>query len=255
MIIEQIIVFLAILLALFLLLGRVVRYDLAALIVLLVIIFAGVVSPVDAFSGFTHPAVLIVLSMFVMTRALSESGIIEYITRKAGIANKHPIIQITILTILVAILSAFINNIGALAPLIPVAIHMARKSNVSPALFLLPLAFGSQLGGYLTLIGTPRNIIVSSFRERAGFEGFGMFDFALVGSGLAIIGIIFLSLIGWRFISKKKKDTSEEIFSIKNYITEVVIPKDSPLIGEYTKSVKEITKEAVKVLSLKRDNE
>lgn len=249
---DQIIIFFIIILVIIMMLSRVIRYDLVSIFAVLLIILTGVLSVEDALLGFIHPAVLIIISMFIMTQALSNSGLLDYVTRKLGILDSHVSLQVAALTVIVTVASAFINNIGALAPLIPVAIHLARRNNLSPSIFLLPLAFGSQLGGYLTLIGTPRNMIVSAFREEAGFGAFNMFDFSFVGIGLAIIGIIFLSTFGWRLLSNKK-NASEDAFSVENYVTEVAIPENSKIAGEYTNSIKKISKDTVSLVSLIRD--
>lgn len=250
---EQFIVFTVIFLVVVLLTSKTLRYDLISIFTLLLIVLTGVLSVDKTFSGLTHPVVLLVIAMFIITRGLSNSGLIDYITRKISILNKHPIIQITILTTIVALASAFINNIGALAPVIPIAVHLARKNNLSPAIFLMPLAFGSQLGGYLTLIGTPRNIIVSTFREEAGLDPFGMFDFALVGGFLALIGILFLSFIGWRLLPRKISPHSNETFSVENYVTEVNVSKNSKLVGEKFASINGVSQKNISLVSIARD--
>ncbi|MFP4022679.1 MAG: SLC13 family permease [Candidatus Paceibacterota bacterium] len=251
---DQLLIFTVVALTVILLISRTLRYDLVAVFSLLLIILSGVLSPEEAFAGLIHPVVLLVASMFILTQGLTNSGLIDLITRKVRILDKYPVLQIGTLTALVAIASAFINNIGALAPMIPIAIHLARKNDLSPSLFLLPLAFGSQLGGYLTLIGTPRNIIVSSFREQAGSDAFSMFDFALVGSGLTIAGVLFLSFLGWRLLPKRKSSFSADKFSVEKYITEVSVPENSKLSGEYLSSIRKLSNKEVSLASLIRDD-
>ncbi|MFP4539304.1 MAG: SLC13 family permease [Candidatus Paceibacterota bacterium] len=251
---DQLLIFTVVALTMILLMSRTLRYDLVAVFSLLLIILSGVLSPEEAFAGLIHPVVLLVASMFILTQGLTNSGLIDLITRKVRVLDKYPVLQIGTLTALVAIASAFINNIGALAPMIPIAIHLARKNDLSPSLFLLPLAFGSQLGGYLTLIGTPRNIIVSSFREKAGLEAFSMFDFALVGSGLTIAGVLFLSFLGWRLLPKRKSSFSAGKFSVEKYITEVSVPENSKLSGEYLSSIRKLSNKEVSLASLIRDD-
>ncbi len=250
---DQLIIFSIIALVIVLMLSRIVRYDVVSILALLLIVFTGILSVGDAFSGLIHPVVLIVISMFIMTRALSNSGLLDYVARKLGILDSHPALQVAALTTMVTLASAFINNVGALAPLIPVAIHLARRNNLSPSIFLLPLAFGSHLGGYLTLIGTPRNIIVSAFREEAGFGAFNMFDFAPVGLGLAFVGIVFLSTVGWRLLPNKPDTGSEGSFSVENYVTEVAVSDRSRILGEYVNSIKRLSKGTVSLVSLIRD--
>lgn len=231
------------------------RYDMVALFALLLVVFGGVFSTEAAFQGFTHPAVIIVISMFVIGRGVVESGVIETVIRKT--TNKyvehHPVLQLFILVLIVTIASAFVNNVGALAFMIPIGVRLARRSNTSPAMFLIPLAFGSHLGGFLTLIGSPRNIIVSTFRENAVGAPFTMFEFAYVGIGIAIVGIAFLSFVGWRLIPRQRKGRVEaEAFELENYLTEVRVGPDSVAIGKTLRELKDTVESKVIVTTLMR---
>lgn len=234
------------------------RYDLVALAALLLVIFGGVVSGEAAFLGFIHPAVIIVTSMFVIGKGLSDSGIFEVILRK--VTNKymehHPVLQLAVLVVLVTIISAFINNVGALAFMVPIAIKMARKSNVSPAMYLIPLAFGSHLGGFLTLIGSSRNIIVSAFRESAVGSPFTMFQFSYAGIGIAVVGIIFLSFVSWRLLPNRRDqgDDAEEELGVQSYITEVQVTAESGIIGKTIADLKSSVDSNVVVTALIRGN-
>jgi len=146
------------------------------------------------------------------------------------------------------------NNIGALALMMPVAIKMARKNNKSPSIFLMPLAFGSLLGGMTTLVGTPPNIIISTFRADYTGEAFGMFDFSPVGGAVALAGVIFILLIGWRLIPKRTGGKSDEdLFEIKDYITELKIPEESEYIGRTIHELEEAVKGELKVVSVIRN--
>lgn len=232
------------------------RYDVVALVILLAVVVMGVIPLDHAFEGFIHPAVIIVTSMFVLGKALVASGVIEAIIRKlmGGFIARHPVLQLLILVTLVAVASAFVNNIGALAFMMPIAIRMARKSDVSPSMFLIPLAFGSHLGGFLTLIGSPRNVIVSTFRKQATGDPFRMFDFAYVGVGLAVIGILFLSFIAWRFLARRKDDGAREnIFEVHNYMTEVKVPEDSPVVGKTITALRDSVDSVIDITALVRD--
>lgn len=249
---EQVIVFLIIGFVMIAMLSRFLRYDLVSILALLLITLTGVLTVEETFLSFVDSVVLIVISMFIITQALLNSGFIDFIARKLGILDRHPILQITALTTIVALTSAFVNNIGALVAIIPVAIHLANKNKMSPAIFLMPLAFGSHLGGYLTLIGTPRNIIVSGFREEAGLGPYGMFDFAPVGLFLALIGITFLSVVGWRLLSNKKETASKNLFEIVDYFTEVAITENSKIAGEFVNSIEKLSKNSVTLIALVR---
>ncbi|TFG28427.1 SLC13 family permease, partial [Candidatus Thorarchaeota archaeon] len=154
------------------------RYDIVALFALLAVAITGIISIDQVFSGFGHPAVITVAAVLVISRGLTKSGFVDVISRYASRVGDNIVVQIMTLTGLVIILSAFMNNIGALAILMPVAIRMIRKSGKSPSLVLMPLAFGSMLGGLITLIGTPPNIIIATFRDQYGTGPFFMFDFA-----------------------------------------------------------------------------
>ncbi len=209
------------------------RYDVVALLALLVLALWGIVPAGEAFSGFGHAAVITVAAVLVVSRALANAGVIHPIARALRMAGDRPLLQIAGLTILVAVASAFINNVGALAILMPVAISMARKSGISPSLLLMPLAFGSLLGGLITLIGTPPNIIIATYRAEVNETPFRMFDFAPVGLAVAVAGILFITLIGWRLIPQRQPHASaDELFDISDYLAELRVPEDSKLIGK-----------------------
>ncbi len=192
---EQTIVFATILISLILFITGQWRYDIVALLALLIVTVTGVVSWSEAFMGFGHPAVVTVAAVLVLSRSLQNSGAIDAVAGWLSYAGNSLTIQIAALTGLVITFSSFMNSVGATALLMPVAIRMARKSGHSPSLFLMPLAFGSLLGGMTTLIGTPPNIIISAFREQQRGEPFSMFDFTPVGIGVAAAGLLYISLV------------------------------------------------------------
>jgi len=248
---DQIIILFIVVLAVFLFARSRWRYDLVALFVLLLVALSGILTTDQVFAGFSHPAVMVVAAMFVISQALVNSGMIDLVIRRLGFFGNHPILQLFALLCLVTFLSAFINNVGALALVIPIAINLAKKSNVSPAIFLMPLAFASHLGGFLTLIGTPRNIIISTFRQDVVGESFKMFDFAYVGLGVASLGIIFLALLGWRLIPKR---SSAPLFDppVDEYTTEVMVPEGDKFLVEHLNKLRESVKHRVRVLTLIR---
>ena len=173
--------------------GR-LRYDLVALLALLAAIATGIVAPDKAFSGFSDDIVIIVACALLVSAAVGRSGVIEDgLVRIAPYLTTRTI-QVAVLVGTVTALSAFVKNIGALAMLMPVAFSLARKTNGTPSIYLMPMAFGSLLGGIVTLVGTSPNIIVARLRAEIVGEPFSMFDFTPVGIGLAIAGVIFLSL-------------------------------------------------------------
>ncbi len=254
---EQATVFALLAMALFLFAWGRWRYDLVALFLLLVITVLGLVPAGEAFAGFGHPAVITVAAVLVVSRALFNSGMVDYIVRLMSGVGEKQLLQLTVLVTAVTVFSGFMNNIGALALFMPVAIRMARKNSISPSLFLMPLAFGSLLGGLVTQVGTPPNIIISLFREDTAVgEPFRMFDFTPVGAGIALAGLLFIILIGWRLLPERKGQLSpEELFEIDEYITEVQVPKDSTLTGKRLKDLEEATDGDVVIVGHERDGQ
>ena len=209
------------------------RYDLVAVAALLAVFFTGLVKTDQLFSGFAHPAVITVAAVLIISRGLLNAGVIDTLSHQMAKVGDRLIAQIAILTSIVIISSGFMNNVGALALLMPVAIWMSRRSGRPPSLLLMPLAFGSLLGGLITLIGTPPNIIIALFREETGRPAFDMFDFTPAGACIALAGLIFITLIGWRLTPRRRSgESSKELFEIDNYLSEVVIPEDSKLEGK-----------------------
>jgi di/tricarboxylate transporter len=208
------------------------RYDLVSLGALFLVFAAGLVPADQVFSGFGHPAVITVAAVLVLSRGLLNAGVVDGLSRLLSRVGSRPTVQVATLTGIVALCSGFMNNVGALALLMPVAIWMARKNGRSPSFLLMPLAFGSLIGGLITLIGTPPNIIIAAFRAETGAPAFGMFDFTPVGIGVAVAGVIFISLMGWRFTPRREGQRApEELFQIDDYISEVSVPEDSKIAG------------------------
>ncbi|MCW1912940.1 SLC13 family permease [Luteolibacter sp. GHJ8] len=212
--------------------GR-LRYDLVAVWALLASIACGTVPAQKAFSGFSDDIVIIVASALVVSSAVARSGIVEsglrWISGHLGTLQW----QRTLLVGSVTILSAMVKNIGALAMLMPAALRVAKKSGHSPSLLLMPMSFGSLLGGLITLIGTSPNIIVSRVREQMTGEGFRMFDYAPVGLGLAFAGLVFLHF-GYRLIPADRRPAAVmgEVLDIDDYTTEAVVVEESSVIGQ-----------------------
>jgi di/tricarboxylate transporter len=219
------------------------RYDLVALFALLIVTIYGLIPPETAFLGFGHPAVITVAAVLIVSQALFNSGMVDYLVRLLGKAGENQRVQLALLVLAVTVCSGFMNNIGALALFMPVAIKMARKGGYSPGLLLMPLAFGSLLGGLMTQVGTPPNIIISIFRsETSAAAPFRMFDFLPVGAGVALAGVLFIILIGWRLIpARKGKLSKEELFEIDSYITELLVPKKSELTGKRMRDLENAT--------------
>ncbi|MGD8959759.1 MAG: SLC13 family permease, partial [Desulfobacteraceae bacterium] len=208
------------------------RYDLVAVAALLLVFIAGLVPAEQVFLGFGHPAVVTVAAVLVLSRGLLNAGVVDSLSRSLAQVGPRPMLQVATLTGIVVLCSGFMNNVGALALMMPVAVWMSRQSGRSPSLLLMPLAFGSLIGGLITLIGTPPNIIIALFRAETGAPAFGMFDFTPVGLGVAVAGLVFISLVGWRLTPRREAQSApDELFEIEDYISEVVVPEGAKTIG------------------------
>ena len=218
------------------------RYDLVAFGALVVALILDVVPHEKAFDGFGHEATIIIALVLVISRGLSNSGAIDLIGRYVIDKSRSLSAHIGITSIVAAALSAVMNNVAALALLMPVDLKAADKAKRSPALTLMPLSFATILGGLVTLIGTPPNIIIASFRQKALGEPFGMFDFAPVGAVAAIVGVFFITTIGWRLIpsSATSQNAGKKLLSdIKSYIAEIRVPDGSDCIGKLVRDLDE----------------
>ncbi|MEJ2470920.1 MAG: SLC13 family permease [Desulfuromonadales bacterium] len=209
------------------------RMDVVSLMILLSLVLTGLVTPEEAFSGFSNPAVITVAAMFVLGTGISHTGAIstlgEHLIRITG---HNQALMIAAIMGTVAFFSAFINNIGATAVLMPVVMVMARKLKLAPSKLLIPLAFGSLFGGVCTLIGTPPNILINSLLNEYTGEEFGMFSFTPLGLVLLALGISYMALIGRKLLPERKSGTLTEAYQVKEYITEVEILAGSPLDGK-----------------------
>jgi di/tricarboxylate transporter len=175
--------------------------------------------------------VISVACVLVLSRGLQNTGAVDALSRRLLPAKAGPSLSILALAALAALLSAFMNNVGALALLMPVAVQMARRLELSPGQLLMPLAFGSILGGMTTLIGTPPNLIVSGFRAEQGAGAFGMFDFSAVGVAVALAGLALIGLGGWRLVPRRS-DGADAGFESGTYLTEARIGEDSRSDGK-----------------------
>jgi di/tricarboxylate transporter len=206
------------------------RHDMVAGAALLACVGAGLVSFADAFTGFGHPAVVTVACVLVLSQGLQNSGVVDALARRVLPAAAGPTPTIAALTALAALLSGFMNNVGALALLMPVALQVAARQQLPPGRVLMPLAFGSILGGMTTLVGTPPNLIVSGFRGQTGAGTFVMFDFTPVGLAVASVGVAFVTLAGWRLVPARRRAGAEG-FETGAYLTEARVPEDSKAAG------------------------
>jgi di/tricarboxylate transporter len=251
---EQSLVFLTLGITLLLFIWGKLRYDIVAILALAFLTVLGIVPAEQAFAGFGHPAVITVAAILVVSRALQNSGLIDVLARWVDQVGGGRVLQIGLLCLLVTISSAFMNNIGALALFMPVAVNLSRKNGYSPSDVLMPLAFSSLLGGMTTLIGTPPNIIIATFRADVHEAPFNMFDFSPVGIFAALAGLGFIVLAGWRFLPRRQGPGDvKNMFEIENYITEVVIEEGAKIQGKTILEMREMIQAEVLVLGIVRN--
>tara|TARA_B100001105_G_scaffold145459_1_gene116538 strand:+ start:556 stop:2454 length:1899 start_codon:yes stop_codon:yes gene_type:complete len=259
------------------------RYDIVSLIALFILVLMDrilggensllIIDPSQAFTGFGHPAVVTVAAVLIISRALRNSGVVDLIARHLKPFTNKQTTHITSMGAVIAILSAFMNNVGALALMLPVTLKTALTQKRSPSILLMPIAFASILGGMVTMIGTPPNIIISNLRKeqqqkilssalsdgssqaatyldqmnilKESFkpEPFGLFDFTPVGGIIAILGVLFVALVGWRLVPKEKqiKPSAGSLFSLEEYVTEIRFPEGCTLIGKTADEVNSVT--------------
>jgi di/tricarboxylate transporter len=228
---DQIAIFAILACALALFVWEKLRYDLVAMLALIAAIACGVVSGENAFSGFSDDIVIIIGSALVISAAVAKSGIAEAAMRPVSGWIKSSEMQIVVLASIVAVLSAFMKNIGALAIMIPIAFQLARRNGTPVSRVLMPLSFAALLGGMMTLIGTSPNIIVSKMREEILGEPYAMFDFMPVAAVLTVIGIVFLTF-GWRLLPQRAEADAKDAFTDDHYQTEVLLPEKNALAGK-----------------------
>lgn len=227
------------------------RYDVVAFTALIVAVIGGVVPTDAAFAGFGHPAVITVAAVLVISRTLQVSGVISIFADAVIRFAKGQGAQMTALSGLGALLSAFMNNVGALALLMPLALRLSER----PSAVLMPLSFATILGGLVTLIGTPPNIIIATYRADVSGTAFGMFDFAFVGLPIAAVGLLFVLLIGWRLIpiDRSSRRSAEEMFDLDSYVVEARVNEDSKYVGRTVHELELLDEERTIVVGLLRD--
>src|SRR5690554_4333616 len=249
----QIVVFSVIAVILVLFIDGRIRYDFVSLGGLIVLSLTGVIQPEDSFSGFSHPAIITVAAVLVISSGLVKTGVIDQIVSALSRNSKSSVIVMTKLMMITAVLSGFMNNIGALALVLPVAIKVAREHRFSPSRILMPLAFSALLGGMTTEIGTPPNLIISSYRQEYGLESFGFFDFTPVGLTVTVLGIGLMVILGGKLIPKRKTIGVERLFDIGEFLSEVQVVESSKIAGQPMADINRVFKLDIDVLSILRN--
>ena len=272
------------------------RYDIVSIVALFTLVLVDkilggessllIADPSQAFLGFGHPAVVTVATVLIISRALQNSGVVDLIARSVKPFTNNKITHISSLSGVIAILSAFMNNVGALALMLPVTLKTAWEQKRSPSILLMPIAFASILGGMITMIGTPPNIIIASLRKEQQQQilskaisdtnsqaatylenlnivkesyqpaAFSLFDFTPVGGIIALLGVCFVALVGWRLVPKENQKTpsSNSLFSLDEYVTEIRVPKGSSLIGESIGEVNMLTGDKLTLIRFINNN-
>jgi di/tricarboxylate transporter len=234
-----------------------IRPDLVALVVALALLLTGTVSIEEGFSGFANPAVITVIAMFILSAGLIRTGVADHLAEMiTRVGGTNPVMLTLVVMLTVGVMSAFMNNIGATAILLPSMFVIAERASYPPSRLLIPLAFGSLLGGLTTLIGTPPNLLCSMALEEAGFEGFRMFDFLPTGLAVMVTGGLFMALVGRFFIPIREQATSlTQHYKIQEYLTEVVVPDESPLVGKSLRNAALPDTLGLTVLQMRRKEE
>jgi di/tricarboxylate transporter len=231
------------------------RYDVVALLALLAAVLGGVIPADKAFTGFSNEVVPLIAGALVISAAIGKSGLVEVLVRRIAPYLRSPDLQVGALVVLATALSAFMKNIGALAIFLPVAFQVAQRNRRSVSEFLMPLSFGSLIGGLATLIGTSPNVLISGLRRELVGAPFGMFDFTPVGAGIAVCGVLFLAF-GWRLLPRGRKPqiSPEAQFSIEHYTAEARVPPDSPTVGRTVGDLEALGDGELGVAAIIRDN-
>lgn len=231
------------------------RYDALAIGALVILIVSGVIPANQAFDGFAHPAVITVALVLIISQGLKNSGLAGLVGKLIGGKSFTKFQFLISLLFIAAILSSFINNIGALAILLPITLNICQKMNWHPSRFLMPLAFACILGGMNTTIGTPPNIIISEYKSTISDSGFNFFDFSYVGLVITFLSIFFITLIGNKFIHLRDDSTAgSSLIDLKGYLFEVEVNEKSSAIGMTLSAFKKEAGEDTEVLGIVNDN-
>ena len=227
------------------------RYDAVTLVCLAALVLLGIVPANDAFSGFGHPAVVTVALVLLISRGLQEAGMVSLAGNLISRFTLNENQYLILIMVTAAFLSSFMNNIGAMALLLPITLSVCQKMNWNPSKFLMPLAFASILGGMNTVIGTPPNIIIAQYRQEYTGVTFNFFDYSFVGLAVSIIGILFIALIGFRLVTVRENNGDEtRLIDLKNYLFEVKVKDDSSAIGMRLSEIKKISGPETEVLGI-----
>jgi di/tricarboxylate transporter len=242
--------------------SEVIRMDLVALLVLCTLAITGLVDAEGAFAGFSNSAVITVWAMFILSEGLTRTGIADIIGRQVmRVAGRREIAMIFVIMVTGAVLSAFMNNIGVAALMLPVVVDVARRTRIPASRLLMPLAYSTLLGGLMTLIGTPPNLLISESLAQGGYAPFELFDFTPMGSAIMITGVLFVALIGRLLLPKKRGERDKHVsqrslrtrYKLHERTFLLRVPRDSILVGKTLSESRIGTSTGLIILSLIRD--
>ena len=238
--------------------------EVVALLVLGSLAVTGLVSPTDALAGFSNPAVVTVWAVFILSGGLNRTGVGNIIgNRVVKLAGGNDTLLVMIVMVIAGLMSAFMNNVAVAALMLPVIMDICRNTERSPSSLLLPLAYGSLLGGLLTQIGTPPNILVSALLQENHLKPFSLFDFTPVGGFIFVIGVLFMTFVGRRMLPKHDflKDTAglleadlDSQYRMEDQIFRVRVPLTSPLAGKTLAQTRMGTVLGMDVMAITREN-
>jgi len=207
-----------------------VRIDLVALIVLGTLVVLGIVNPVEALSGFSNEATVTVAAMFALSLGIERSGVLDPLTRLL-MKIRRPWLLTLAMMLAIAPLGAFVKNIALVATFLPLALRVCQRTGTSPARVLMPMAYAAQMGGVCTLIGTSSNLLADSLAQKHGMVPFGVFEFTRMGAVLAVVGMIYLMLIGRHLLPRHIDAALPDDVEAGKYVAELEVSDESPLLG------------------------
>lgn len=225
--------------ALYLFTSETFPVDMTAILIMIVLMVTGLVSPEQGVSGFSNVATITVLSMFILSAAIEKTGVIQKLGNSVfGFLGNSEVLQILVIAVLIAPLSGFINNTAAVAIFLPMILKLAKKSKTPATKLLIPLSFLSMLGGTLTLLGTSTNILANAVLKENSIPTFSVFEFTHIGAIVLVIGIVYFLIIGRFLLPERKAEEDPGIKSADTFLSELVLEKHSPFIGKTMETIR-----------------
>ena len=228
--------------------------DVVAVLVMIVLLVSGILTPAEGFNGFANPATITVGAMFVLSAGLFRAGAVNFLGRALRrLARRSSTRMLLVMMLGVGALSLFLNNTATVAILIPVIMVVAQRVSTSPSKLLMPLSFASMFGGMCTVLGTSTNILASSMAQTAGLEPFGMFEFSKLGLIFFAVGVIYMMTVGRKIIPEHRTAGDlTKTFGLGDYLTELQLHEESPLVGQSLASAPLLEEFDIEVLQIIR---